>query len=92
MTKEQYGEHKENNSLKDMRLLTIAELSELLNVTVKSIYDLVYTKTIPYTKIGNRLRFREDLINTWIESRTHIPIGSRIMYNTPKKVEGEESI
>ncbi len=74
-----------------MQLLTIDELSKLLSVTKKSVYDLVYTKRIPYTKIGNRLRFRDDLIESWVQERTHIPFGSQILYNKPAKVEGEES-
>jgi excisionase family DNA binding protein len=74
-----------------MQLLTIDELSKLLSVTKKSVYDLVYTKRIPYTKIGNRLRFRDDLIESWVQERTHIPFGSQILYNKPSKVEGEES-
>jgi len=75
----------------EKRYLTISELSKLLKVTIKSIYDLVYTKRIPYTKIGNRLRFREDLIYLWLDEKTHIPFGSQILYNKPSKVEGEET-
>ena len=74
-----------------MQLLTIDELSKVLSLKKKSVYDLVYTKRIPYTKIGNRLRFRDDLIQSWVDERTHVPFGSQILYTKPK-VEGEELI
>ena len=74
-----------------MRFLTIDELSKLLKISKKSIYDLVYTKRIVYTKVGNRLRFREDLVYSWLEEKTHIPFGSKMLYNKPSKVEGEET-
>ena len=75
----------------ERRYLTIDELSKLLKITKKSIYDLVYTDRIPNTKVGNRLRFREDLIYLWLDEKTHIPFGSQILYNKPSKVEGEET-
>ena len=74
-----------------MQLLTIDDLSKFLKVSKQAIYDLVYTEKIPYTKVGNRLRFREDLIHAWIEESTHIPFGSKILYNKPPKVGGEGS-
>ena len=57
------------------KLLTLNELSELIQVKKKTIYDMVYTKRIPYTKVGNQLRFREDLIEAWLREKTFIPYG-----------------
>ncbi len=68
---------------------TITELAERLSLKVKAIYDLVYTKRIPYTKVGNRLRFQKELIDSWLKSKTYIPINSNLLYNKPK-VEGED--
>ena len=72
------------------QLLTIIELSSYLSVKKTTIYDMVYHKKIPYTKIGNLLRFEKGLIDNWITSRTHIPFDMKFCYNKPK-VEGEES-
>jgi excisionase family DNA binding protein len=55
------------------KLLTIDELGKLINVKKATIYDMVYRKRIPYLKIGKLLRFREDLIQSWLEQRTYIP-------------------
>jgi excisionase family DNA binding protein len=57
------------------KLLDIDELSELINVKKSSIFDLVYRKKIPYVKVGNRLRFRIDLIEAWLQQKTFIPHG-----------------
>jgi excisionase family DNA binding protein len=73
------------------QLLTIVELSSYLSVKKTTIYDMVYRKRIPYTKIGNQLRFEKGLIDNWITSRTYIPFDMKICYNKPK-VEGEESL
>lgn len=72
------------------RLLTIKELSEYLKKPKKSIYDMVYTKRIPYTKIGRSLRFNEELIDAWISQNTKIPFNMNFCYNETK-VKGEEN-
>ncbi len=54
---------------KNPKLLTIKDLSKLLNVSTKSIYQN-YTKwQIPYVKIGGALRFNKQDIYTWLESK-----------------------
>ncbi len=75
----------------EKRLLNITELSSYLNLKIASIYDLVYRKQIPYTKIGNRLRFDTGLIERWIEAKTYVPFGIEKCYNNGQ-VKGEEYI
>ena len=75
-------------------LLTIDELTSYLKVKKSAIYDMVYHKKIPYTKIGQRLRFRKDLIDAWIENYTSVPLKVKILYNiasTTHRVGDEES-
>ena len=72
----------------EKRLLDINELSGLLNLKIASIYDLVYRKQIPYTKIGNRLRFDTCLIDVWLDGKTHVPFGMKKCYNQAQ-VKGE---
>jgi excisionase family DNA binding protein len=74
----------------EKRLLNITELSSFLNLKIASIYDLVYRKQIPYTKIGNRLRFDVGLIDKWLEAKTYIPFGVQKCYNYTQQVKGEE--
>jgi len=71
-------------------LLTIDELSTYLKVPKKTIYDMVYTKRIPYSKIGRLLRFDKQLIDTWISRNTKIPFDMNFCYNK-FKVKGEEN-
>ena len=41
------------------RLLTIDQLSELLQVKKNTIYSWTFTRRIPFVKIGGGLRFRK---------------------------------
>lgn len=75
----------------EKRLLNIQELSEYLNMKVKTIYDLVYHKKIPHIKLNRCLRFQKDIIDSWIEQKTIIPFNLKIYYNKPL-VRGEGAI
>ena len=48
------------------RLLDIGELSAYTGLPVKSIYDKVYRRKIPFIKLGQLLRFRLSDIDEWI--------------------------
>ena len=49
-------------------LLTVKELSEYLKVNPQTIYNWVSQKKIPYIKIGDLVRFKEDDILKWIKN------------------------
>lgn len=51
------------------KLLTIKQLSEYLQVSPKTIYNWTHTGRIPYIKIHNSVRFKEDRINKWLKMR-----------------------
>jgi len=51
------------------KLLTIDQLSEILQVKKNTIYSWTFTKKIPHLKIGGALRFREREIAKWIDSQ-----------------------
>ena len=55
------------------KYLTVDELAELLRVKVHYIYNLTYTRQIPYLKIGRHLRFDLEQISLWIESKARKP-------------------
>jgi excisionase family DNA binding protein len=50
-------------------LLTIAELSNLLNVKPSWLRSMVFKKQIPFLKIGKHIRFSKAEIQKWIEER-----------------------
>lgn len=59
-------------------LLTIKQLSEQINVPVSTLYQWVGEQKIPVVRLPNGLRFDQNKIETWINSRTikSKPIGA----------------
>jgi excisionase family DNA binding protein len=51
------------------RLLTAAELGELLGFAAGTIVDWAERGTIPAFKLGGRLRFREGEVLDWLEAQ-----------------------
>ena len=50
------------------KLLTIEEVSELLQIPKGSLYNLVHEDRIPHIKIRGRLRFKASALEEWIKS------------------------
>lgn len=51
------------------RLLTIQQLSELIQVKPSTIYKWVHYQYVPFIKLGSSLRFKETKIEDWISKR-----------------------
>lgn len=51
------------------KLWTVEELSEFLNVRIKTIYDWVHKRSIPYQKINRSVRFRPSEIEKWLSQQ-----------------------
>ncbi len=49
------------------RLLTIDQVSELLQVKKNTIYSWTFTRKIPFVKVNGALRFQERVISKWID-------------------------
>ncbi len=49
-------------------LLTISELSILLNLKESHIRKLIFCNEIPYFKIGRLIRFSQPEIDTWLNN------------------------
>lgn len=58
-----------NSPLFFEKLWTVEELSEYLNVRVKTIYDWVHRRSIPYQKVNRALRFRPSAIEAWLSQQ-----------------------
>ena len=71
------------------KVFTVDELCSYLNLKKSKIYRRTHRKQIPFTKIGNQLRFPKYLIDAWVMQQTYIPFGMKKCYNT-QTVEGEE--
>ena len=51
------------------RLLTIKDVSELLQVSQALVYKWVHFNFIPYIKMGSLLRFKESELDRWVKAR-----------------------
>ena len=52
------------------RLMTCQEIAEMVSVTPQIIYKLVKKKQIPHVRLGKIIRFKNDVIERWLESST----------------------
>lgn len=59
------------------RTLTTKELAEYLNVTERTIYNLLERGELPGFKVGVNWRFRREDINTWIENNKKMSVPAR---------------
>ena len=50
-----------------MKLLTVKELSEIINVKEKTLYHWVELRQIPFFRLNGSIRFNPDEIVTWLE-------------------------
>jgi excisionase family DNA binding protein len=62
---------RQNSKSNDRELLTVNELVNYLKVKKSTIYDKVHTKSIPFLKNGNSLRFRRKHIDLWLQNPYH---------------------
>lgn len=54
------------------RLLTAAEVSEILRVPRSTVYELARERRIPFLKVGRRTLFDPELLREWI-ARQNLP-------------------
>ncbi len=54
------------------RLLTAAEVSEILRVPRSTVYELARARRIPFLKVGRRTLFDPELLSAWI-ARQNVP-------------------
>jgi len=50
-------------------LLTVDDVSRLLNISKAALYQMTSRREIPYFKVGNRLRFRQSVIEQWLRAQ-----------------------
>lgn len=56
-----------------MALLTVPQVAEMLGFSESWVRKMVDSGQIPHVRLGGGLRFREDDINTWVDSNAHGP-------------------
>jgi excisionase family DNA binding protein len=68
---------RQNSQGNNNELITFHELANYLRVKKSSIYDKVYTKSIPFPKHGNPLRFGRKHIDLWLQNSYHPELNIR---------------
>ena len=56
------------------RLLNIKEASEVLNLSIKTIYTYISARKIPVVKINSSVRFRESDLEQWVDGHYIQPL------------------
>ena len=56
--------------IENKKLMTIQEVSKMLNVKISWIRSAIFRKEIPYIKVGNLVRFRGKDLLEWIEKNS----------------------
>ena len=51
------------------RLMTIGEVAKYLRIHKSTVYRLAKGKRMPASKVGNKWRFRKDVIDRWLTER-----------------------
>ena len=60
-----------SSNSKNIELMTVEDVAIYLKAKKSSIYDKVHSKSIPFLKYGNSLRFRKKHIDTWLRNPYH---------------------
>jgi excisionase family DNA binding protein len=72
-------------------VMTLREASEYLGISPDTLYKYLSEKSIPAFKLGNRWRFKKDLLDRWMErkiERTELVKESKQKRLTKSTVKG----
>jgi len=65
--------------------MTLREASQYLGISPDTLYKYLSEDRIPAFKLGNRWRFKKDLLDRWMEKKSERPI-ERIVEVRPKRL------
>ena len=58
-----------DDELEKLRLLTLGEAAELLQVSTRTLQRMIRSGELPALKVGGQWRVRETLLAEWVENR-----------------------
>ena len=53
------------------KVLTIKETGEYLGISYSTVQSMMFMQGLPYTRVGNRYRIKENDLQAWMEKRKH---------------------
>lgn len=66
------------------KLLTIHETSKLIGLSVPTLYKYVCCRKIPFVKLGRRVFFNIEKLESWINDNSVDPVGSVVLKKAGK--------
>ena len=57
------------NQVENLRLLTLPEAAELLQVSIRTLHRMIRKNDLPAFKVGGQWRLRESQLTHWIQRR-----------------------
>lgn len=60
-----------SHDFKNNEIMTVDELVDYIKTKKSSIYDKVHTRSIPFLKYGNSLRFKKKHVDIWLINPYH---------------------
>lgn len=64
-----------NNDILKNKYLTIADVSQYLNVSQSKAYELSHRKDFPVCRFGGSIRIPREAFLAWVEQHTSVPAG-----------------
>ena len=58
-----------DENLENIRLLTLSEAANLLQVSTRTLQRLIRNRELPAFKVGGQWRLRETQLRQWVENR-----------------------
>ena len=58
-----------DEKLEDIRLLTLSEAADLLQVSTRTLQRMIRNNQLPAFKVGGQWRLRETQLRQWVENR-----------------------
>ena len=67
-----------NANLDNIRLLTLNEAAELLQVSTRTLQRMIHSGEMPALKVGGQWRVREAQLRQWVENREGLARGFHV--------------
>ena len=68
-------------------VMTLREASQYLGISQDTLYKYLSEKQIPAFKLGNRWRFKKDLLDRWMERKSERSERTEVANSKSKRLE-----
>jgi len=61
------------NGARNKQIMTLKEVAKYLGLHVMTVYKLTREGRVPAAKIGGQWRFKQDILDEWLEAQMRLP-------------------